>query len=488
MNGGGRLTAARALLLLIALATLARLAFATAIGLGVDESYMVAAARVPAWGYFDHPPLSWWLVTAAVRLAGSEARLVVRAPFILLFAFSTWLMARFTHDLAAGDEEARRWAGVRAALWFSLAPIFGVVMGSWVLPDGPLIVALLGAGVLFLRALDTGKLAWWLAAGAALGLAADAKYSALLPALGVLFYLTTFADGRRWLRRPHPWLAAAMALAAFAPVLWWNAHHHWASLAFQGGRVDGHRFNPLGPFLLLASGAALLLPWSWWWILRRLPRAWRDRRWRLCASVAAPSVLLFVLVALFSRGVLVHWPVPGYLFLVPLLGVMPPPREAVWFRRSAVLLGALAVGWVIVVHTGLIPSERTRLQVADWRGLRRGLAARGLLTRPNTIMAGVNWAEAGKVARALGPRTRMLCVNVDCREFAFWPDALRPGTRNNFGQDVLLIAPGMDIHDVNSSYGDVFRRITILPPIAVEAGGRRNMIPLYLGHDLRQWP
>ncbi len=448
---------------------------------------MVSAARVPAWGYFDHPPLAWWMVTAAVRLVGSEASLVVRAPFILLFALSTWQMARFTHDLATGKEEARRWAGVRAAAWFNLAPLFGVTTGTWVLPDGPLIAALLGSGILFLRALDTGRLAWWLAAGAALGLAADAKYSALLPALGVLFYLATFPAGRRWLRRPHPWLAAAMALIVFAPVIWWNARHHWASFAFQGGRADGHHFNPLGPILLLGSGLGLLLPWTWWWIVRRLPRAWRDPRWRLCVGVAVPSVGLFALVALFSRGVLVHWPAPGYLFLIPLLGLMPPDRERAWLARSAALLGALVVGWAIVVHAGVLP-QRARLHVTDWHGLRTQLAERGLLHRPNTIVAGTNWVVTGKVARALGPDTRTLCFNIDCREFSFWPDALQPGTRNNFGHDVLLIAPGTGSEWAKENYSALFRRVTILPPVTIEAAGRRTVVPLYLGHDLRKWP
>lgn len=449
---------------------------------------MVAAARVPAWGYFDHPPLSWWMVTAAVRLAGSEATLVVRAPFILLFALSTWLMASFTRELASGDAEARRWAGVRAAAWFNLAPLFGVSTASWVLPDGPLMAALLGAGMLFLRALDTGRLAWWLGAGALLGLAADAKYSAVLPAVGVLLYLASSAGGRRWLRRPHPWLAAAAALIVFAPVLWWNARHHWSSFAFQGGRADGHHFNPAGPIVLLAGGAAVLLPWTWWWIARRLPRAWRDARARLCVALAAPAVVLFALVALFSRGVLVHWPAPGYLFLMPLLGLMPPRREGAWLAGSAVLVSLLLAGWLVVVQAGLIPSERTRLQVADWHGLRTQLAARGLLNRQNTILAATNWVETGRIARALGPATRTLCFNLDCRQFAFWPDAMRPGTRNNFGADVLLIAPGMGIGGVISTYGDLFRSFTILPPVAIEAAGRRTLVPLYMGHDLHKWP
>jgi 4-amino-4-deoxy-L-arabinose transferase-like glycosyltransferase len=449
---------------------------------------MVAAARVPAFGYFDHPPLAWWLVTASVRLAGSEAALVVRAPFILLFALSTWLMARLTRDLATGDLEQRSWAGVRAAAWFNLAPLFGVTTGSWVLPDGPLIACLLASGVLFLRALDTGRLAWFLAAGATLGLAADAKYSAVLTGLGMLLYLVSIPEGRRWLRRPHPWLAAAFALIVFSPVVWWNGHHHWASFAFQGGRADGHHLNLPGPIVLLAGGAALLLPWAWWWMARRLVPAWRDPRWRFCVAIAAPAVLLFALVATFSRGVLVHWPAPGYLFLVPLLGLMPPPRERAWLAASAACIAVLLTGWLIVVRSGLIPSEETRLQVADWHGLRTSLAERGLLDRPNTILAATSWIETGKIARALGPQTRTLCFNIDCRQFAFWPDAMRPGTRNNFGHDVLLIAPGMGIGRVISTYGDLFREFTILPPVAIEAAGRRTLVQLYLAHDLKKWP
>ena len=49
---------ARAVLLLILIATAVRLGFGWALGLGVDESYMVAAGRTLSLGYFDHPPAS----------------------------------------------------------------------------------------------------------------------------------------------------------------------------------------------------------------------------------------------------------------------------------------------------------------------------------------------------------------------------------------------------------------------------------------------
>ena len=81
-----------AVLTLIVFATLIRLGFAWALGLGVDESYMVATGRQLRWSYFDHPPASWWLQWAGAHLFGTEAPLAVRTPFILCFALSTWLM------------------------------------------------------------------------------------------------------------------------------------------------------------------------------------------------------------------------------------------------------------------------------------------------------------------------------------------------------------------------------------------------------------
>ena len=133
---------------LILAATLVRIAFGLTLGLGVDESYMVAAGRVPSLGYFDHPPASWWLSWGAAQLAGTEAPIVVRLPFIGLAALSTWLMFRL------GTAVAGERAGLCAALLLTLSPVFGVTTGTWVLPDGPLDAALLGAALCLMHALS----------------------------------------------------------------------------------------------------------------------------------------------------------------------------------------------------------------------------------------------------------------------------------------------------------------------------------------------
>src|SRR6516162_6295271 len=77
----------------------ARVLFASALGLGIDESYMVAAGRKLQLSYFDHPPIAWWMAWAAAHLTGSESPVVVRLPFIALFAVTTFLMYRLTSAL-----------------------------------------------------------------------------------------------------------------------------------------------------------------------------------------------------------------------------------------------------------------------------------------------------------------------------------------------------------------------------------------------------
>ncbi len=225
---------------MIVIATALRLAFAAALGLGVDESYMVAAGRVLSLGYYDHPPIAWWLSWGAAHLFGSEAAIVVRLPFIALFALSTWLMYRLGSAIA----DAR--AGLCAALLLNLSPVFGVTTGTWVLPDGPLDCALLGAALCLVYALERGSLAWWLGAGLCAGAALLSKYSAALTIAGVVLYLLTSRRHRQLLVTAKPWLAALVATLLFAPVLAWNAAHGWESFAFQAGRAEGWFYPPAG--------------------------------------------------------------------------------------------------------------------------------------------------------------------------------------------------------------------------------------------------
>ncbi|HEY0418485.1 MAG TPA: glycosyltransferase family 39 protein, partial [Acetobacteraceae bacterium] len=379
------MTDPRALWLLVGGTAAIRLILGAMLGLGIDESYMVAAGRDLRLGYFDHPPISWWLSSGIAHLTGSEAALVVRLPFIALFAASTWLMARL------GSRLFSREAGFWAAVAFNLAPVFTVSTGGWVLPDGPMVCALLAMALCLVHAMEHGGWRWWIGAGTAAGLALLSKYSAGLVLAGGFAYLLTQPGHRRWLRRPQPWAAAGLALLMFSPVLLWNATHGWASFAFQGGRAAAARFQPWGPLAALGGQALFLLPWLWAPMmlalagaLRRGPRHWRF--W-LLACLALGPILLFTLVALWSRNVLFHWAAPGYLFLFPLLGRMaaawriahPLALRRVLAGTAALLVGGLALV-AVEVRWNLLPLRGDpALQAVDWTPLRAELARRGLL-------------------------------------------------------------------------------------------------------------
>ena len=125
------MTERQAVLLIIAVTALVRFALAAVTGLGIDKSYMVSHARDLSLSYVDQPPLHVWIVGILAKVTGSENGLLLRTPFILMFAGSTWLLYRLTARLF--DERAALWAvGL-----FNLSPFFAVAGGTWILPEGP---------------------------------------------------------------------------------------------------------------------------------------------------------------------------------------------------------------------------------------------------------------------------------------------------------------------------------------------------------------
>lgn len=475
-------TPARAVLAVIVAGTLLRLAMAVALGYGVDEGYMVVAGRDWRFGYFDHPPLSWWLSHGMAALAGSEAAWVVRLPFIALFAVSTWLVFRLGAALFGPR------AGAWAAAALNLSPVFAVTSGGWVLPDGPLDCALAATALCLVHAVraEGGAWRWWLGAGLAAGGALLSKYSAALVLAGAFAFLLSTAAGRAWLRRPQPYMAAALALAVFAPVPLWNAAHGWASFAFQGGRAGAERFDPFGPLRVLGGGALFVLPGLWLPMmlafLRALRRGPREAAGWLCACLAAGPVFGFALVGLWSRHVLYHWAAPGYLMLFPLLGAEIDRlhrRHPAAVRRTALATAALLVAALAVVGSQMrwnwlpLPQRRDdpALQAIGWDGLREALAERGLIGLPRTAAAAANWQEAGKLGLALGPEFPLLCLHQDARQFRFTANASLPD-----GWDALLVTPRAMTRELLQANGFDFARLDELAPVSLPMPARPALL------------
>jgi Dolichyl-phosphate-mannose-protein mannosyltransferase len=478
------------IVLLVGATTLIRILFAATTGLGVDESYMAAAGRVFSLGYFDHPPASWWLSWGAAHLFGSEQPVIVRLPFILLFAVSQLLVWRI------GCLVANARAGFWAAVALNLSPVFGMTTGSWVLPDGPLDTALLGAALCLTQALPARDCAWrwWLGAGVCAGLAVFSKYTAVLTIAGAFLYLLSSRTHRRWLAHPAPYVAVLVALLVFSPVLIWNATHHWASFAFQADRAVGLRFRPFAPIGTLTGEALFVLPWIWLPLMLLFAGAFRrGAPWahRLLACLAAPPIIVFALVSAWSsQRVLFHWAAPGYLMLFPLLGAaITHHLDRRWVRQliacTAVLeLAAVATialqiqfDWLGGSLAAVMRKDPTD-EGLDWRSVRQDLDARGLLS-PGGVAAAMNWRDAGKLGYALGPGTTMLCLNRDSRQFGFAEPASA-----FYGQDVVVLLAEPEGRGVDEARR-WFDSIDVLPNAAVRLEGRMlRTVTVLRGHRL----
>ncbi|MGH7753929.1 MAG: glycosyltransferase family 39 protein, partial [Gemmatimonadales bacterium] len=207
---------------LSAAAVVLRLALAARLPIVDDEAYYWLWARHLGWGYPDHPPMIAALLALATRMAGDSPFVIRTLPLLLASAIPLLVYV-------AGRDLFDQSSGLRAAGIVSVLPI--VALGTALaFPDGPF-------GAFWMLGLWSGWRAlrqggwWWVAAGAAVGLALLTKLTALFLIIG-LGGMVLFGGWRRALRDPGLYAGAALAGVMAAPFLFWNATHDWWTITF----------------------------------------------------------------------------------------------------------------------------------------------------------------------------------------------------------------------------------------------------------------
>ncbi len=508
VRGSPGASAAAAVVWLIALSALGRLAVAWSTGLCYDESYSFSCARHPDLSYFDHPPLSILLGSLSLALTGGAGPLVLRWPFIVLFAGTTWLM------FLLGRRLFGPWPGFYAALLLNLAPVFSASVGLAFRPDGPLMFFWLACvwclAHLLLGPPPRGPLAWWAAAGAMLGLAMLSKYTAVLLVAGAGLYVATWRDQRRWLANPGPYLALALAALLFAPVLVWNAQHRWISFLFQGTRgMDGFTGLHLDWVARNIVGQMLeLLPWIWAALVVELVRSFGRTRpqpqRRFIAWLAVTPIVIFTLVAAYASTAqrLFHWGMPGYLLLFLPLGdtlhrrLAPGGAALRWGLGATAALSLLvmtvttthvATGWLKDgpgwLAAALAGEKDPSLECIDFTALEGAFAERGLLDRRDVFVFTDLWFRAGKVDYGLKGRLPVLAFSrSDPRSFAFFD---RP--ERWLRKDGVFVTNKQTVKEVEDRYGSYFARISAIGEVKVGRRGRAEItLYLYRCQDLKR--
>jgi len=160
------------------------------------------------------------------------------------------------------------------------------------------------------------------------------------------------------LRRPHLWLALALAAALIAPNLMWNSAHQFATFAHTADNAKwtqsfvnpgkalefiGAQFGVMGPILF---GTLLAVVWRARSNLRAISEP--DR---LLLAFSLPILLIVVCQAFLSRAH-ANWAVAAYISATVLVtGHLLRPEHRTWMKASYAINGAVCI--LIAIATSL---------------------------------------------------------------------------------------------------------------------------------------
>jgi len=181
-----------------------------------DELYFIVCGRRPDWGYVDQPPLVP-LLAALTQLPG-HSLFVLRLLPALFDAGAVYVTYLLALEIGGGE-----YAGLLAALTTALTPVLAA-FGTKVSTDMPGLLLWPLAALAVARIVNGGDARLWLAAGAALGVAAESKFTAFFYAAAVTGGVA-LSPVRRILATP--WFAGAVAVGAILalPSVVWQALH-----------------------------------------------------------------------------------------------------------------------------------------------------------------------------------------------------------------------------------------------------------------------
>jgi dolichol-phosphate mannosyltransferase len=209
-------------------------------------------------GYLDHPPMVAWIARLFTGLMGDTAFAVRLGPFVLWFigAIYTFRLARSIFG---------RKTAIQSVLLYAVLPYFFLV-GMLLFPDSSLVVCWAGA-LYYIHALLIEEKPWaFIGVGIFIGLGMLSKYSISLLGLAALLFVVFDGPSRKWLGSATLWLAIAISLVIFSPVIVWNARHEWVSILFQSADRTTGSFNfdltdLIGYVIVLITPIGLMSAW-----------------------------------------------------------------------------------------------------------------------------------------------------------------------------------------------------------------------------------
>lgn len=461
---------------LIAGVAIFRLIYINFVPVVPQEAYYWNYAKHLALSYFDHPPLTAWVIALCTGIGGDNA-FGIRVGAVLLSMGVMIIMYAVTRRLFSNPK-----ASLAVVIVVNCTILFA--LGSTIMtPDVPLLFFWSLILYALVRLKESSAPKWWYLAGAALGMGLLSKYSVVLIIPGIFMYLLFSASQRRWLLTAHPYAALFLAAVIFLPVIIWNSEHDWASFLFQSSR----RLSEMRPLRLdyfgqlLGSQSGLLTPYifllalgGWFWAgVRAFKQS--DERYQLLFWLALPVYVVFT-AASFKSLVKMNWMAPAYItsLIAGVIWVQSATSRFSNLMRKLYLPG-LILGLVGVVASHILPlAPLVPIRSGDtWTGWRE-LADRVMADKDEmgerTFIFGHEYKIPSEIAFVTPhhePTYAGEIIGENGLQYTYWTDC-----NALIGRNAIFVTSDADRYRDMDRIRHCFALVTDQPPLEIKSGAR----------------
>jgi 4-amino-4-deoxy-L-arabinose transferase-like glycosyltransferase len=368
--------------------------YAAKTDLVLDEAQYWTWSRELGFGYFSKPPMIAWVIRFMSEICG-DSEACIRSASPILYTFAS-IMIYLT---------GRALYGARVGFWSAIvfATLPGLSYSSLLITtDVPLIVSwsiMLYAWVMLVKRQSLG---YAVLLGMAIGFGLLSKQAMLYAFLCIGVHAAVSQEARDALRGGRGIIAAAIALALFAPNIVWNAEHGFPTVKHTESNI-GWQYPYIHPLRLLEYVSVQFAVFGPILLVVLLRTAWREIRQPsdhgkvLLLSFSLPVLGLLVVQALLSRA---HgnWSATAYpAGSILVTAVMLELNRDTLFRASL----ALHLAFAIIVAAAPAFAQQ-------WRLFEQFQFLRGVM----------GWHQSADLVRAKLAEEQYGSILVDTREMA----------------------------------------------------------------------
>ena len=450
-----------------------------------DEAYYWMWGQHLAWSYFDHPPLDGWLQGLVAAIFG-WSNLSVRLMTWVTLAGTLAIFWLWSARLAPHDRQG--WFWHTAAIYLTIPVVF--LMSTFAFHDH-LLMLLVVASAYFFHGFagdwEDGRRVWWrlYAAAILLGLAVLTKYNGIFLGLGYAAWVLLRPKLRGLLLTPQLWLAALLAIAMQAPVLYWNLTEGLASFRYHF--LDRPTLNWDAPRLwqvlsFLGTMAVLLSPVLLLSLFRlpgmRKAAGDEDRAFGLSATIFLTSTLCWTAISVYIY-VYLHWNIVAYVALAPLLWRLIGGRIvlALHIAYGLVLVTVAVLNYTVTPIKLFGFGDLGAASTHGWEELAERLEAQRE-AHPDAFLGAMRYTFAAQVGFMLH-ETDVAAFNPVASQNDYWWDPAA-----HAGRDALIVS---DRNYQVATLADRFASLEQLEAVEVRDmfGKRIWQFEIWLGTDYR---